>query len=75
MHFQESTTILNTCTKKKSGILLKPPPVYLKTLLPQSAEAVEYSDCISAKGQDSTKECSMYDTKQSDDEVPVKLEH
>ena len=35
---------------------------------------VEYTDCISAEGQDSPNECSVYDTKQSHDEEPVMLE-
>ena len=40
----------------------------------QSAGAVEYTDCISTVGKDSSKECPRYDTKQSDGEVPVMLE-
>ena len=43
-------------------------------LLAQSAEAVEYSDCISTEEQNSPNECPKYDTKQFDGEVPVKLE-
>ena len=39
-----------------------------------STEAAEYTDCISAEGQDSPNECPGYDTKQSDGEVPVILE-
>ena len=37
----------------------------------ESAEAVEYTDYFSAKGQN---QCPGYDTKQSDGEVPVILE-
>ena len=37
--------------------------------------AVEYTDCISADEQDSSYECPWYDTKQSDSEVPIMLEH
>ena len=37
----------------------------------QSAEAAEYTDCISANGQDSSNECPEYDTKQFDVGVPV----
>ena len=40
----------------------------------QSAGAVEYTDCISAKWLNSPNECPRYDTKQSDDEAPVMLE-
>ena len=36
-----------------------------------SAGALEYIDCISAEDLDSSNECSKYDTKQSDGEVPV----
>ena len=39
-----------------------------------SARAVEYIDCISAKGRDFLTECLEYDTKQSDGEAPVMLE-
>ena len=35
---------------------------------------VEYTDCISAEGQDSPNECPAFDTKQFDDEVSVMLE-
>ena len=38
------------------------------TYAAQSAGAVEYTDCISAKRQDSPNECPGNDTKQSDDE-------
>ena len=40
----------------------------------QSAGAVEYTNCISAEGQDAINECLGYDTKQSDGEVPLMLE-
>ena len=39
----------------------------------QSAEAVEYTNCISAEGYDALNECPVYDTKQYDGEVPVLL--
>ena len=42
--------------------------------LAQLAGAVEYTDCTSAKGQDSFKKCPGSDTKQSDAEAPVILE-
>ena len=38
------------------------------------AGAAEYTDCISAEGQDSSNECSGYDAKQSDSEALVILE-
>ena len=39
------------------------------------ARAVEYTDCTSAEGYEPhLNECSGYDTKQSDGEVPVMLE-
>ena len=41
----------------------------------QSSGAVEYTDCISAEGLDSTpKECPWYDTKKSDGVASVALE-
>ena len=40
----------------------------------QLAEAVEYTDCISAEGKDSTNECPVYDAKKSDGEAPLTLE-
>ena len=40
----------------------------------QSDGAAEYTNCISAEGEDSPKECSRYVTKQSDVEAPVMLE-
>ena len=39
----------------------------------QSAAAVEYTDCIFARGK-TPNECPGYDTKYSDREVPVLLE-
>ena len=41
----------------------------------QSAGGVEYTDCFSAEGYDSPNECPGYNTKQSDGEVLVMLEH
>ena len=35
----------------------------------QLAEAVEYTDCISAEGSDSSNMCPAYDTKQSGGEA------
>ncbi len=44
-------------------------------MLSQSAGAPEYTDCISAEGQDPTpNEYPEYETKQSDGEFPVMLE-
>ena len=43
-------------------------------LFAQSAGTVEYTNCFSAQGEDSTNECPVYDTKQSDGEVPAILE-
>ena len=40
----------------------------------QLAGAVEYTDYISAEGYDPPNKCLIYDTKQSDGEVPVMLE-
>ena len=34
----------------------------------------EYTDYFSAEGENFTNECSGYDTKQSNDEVPVMLD-
>ena len=42
--------------------------------LAQSAEAVEFTDCISAEGRDFPNECPAYDTKKSDSEAPGMLE-
>ena len=41
----------------------------------QLAGAAEYTNCISAEGLNYSNECSGYDTKQSDGEVPVMLEY
>ena len=35
--------------------------------------AVEYTDCTSAEEWNTPYECPVYDTKQSDGEVPVML--
>ena len=44
-------------------------------IIAQLAGAIEYTDCISAKGvRPPPNECPGYDTKQSDGEVPVILE-
>ena len=43
----------------------------LSLLLAQSAEAAEYTNCISAEGKHSLNECPDYDTKRSDGEVLV----
>ena len=40
----------------------------------QSAEAVEYADCIFAEEEDLPNECSGYDTKLSDGKAPVMSE-
>ena len=40
----------------------------------QLAGAVEYIDCFFAEGVPPPRECPVYDTKQSDGEVPVMLE-
>ena len=50
----------------------------LTLCIAQLAGAVEYTDCTSAEGYDpphthTHNECSGYDTKQSDGEVPVML--
>ena len=39
----------------------------------QLAGTVEYTDCFSAEGYNSLKECPRYDSKQSDGEVAVML--
>ena len=41
-------------------------PIYIYIYIVQSTGAVEYTDCISAEGQDPTNECPGYDTKQMD---------
>ena len=47
-----------------------------KSKFTQLTGAVEYTNCTSAEGVRPTppNECSRYDTKQSDGEVPVMLE-
>ena len=40
----------------------------------QSAEPVEYTNCITAEGYDFVDECPGYDTKPSDGETPVMLD-
>ena len=40
----------------------------------QLAGAIEYTNCISAEGEDSPNESPEYDTKQSDGEASVMLE-
>ena len=39
-----------------------------------SAEAAEYTDCISAEGWVSSNECPAYDTKNSDGKAAIILE-
>ena len=46
----------------------------LLLLLAQSARAVEYTDCFSAEELDSSNKFPNYDSKPSDDEVPVMQE-
>ena len=46
----------------------------IQNLLAQSAGAVEYTDCSCAEGQDSPNNRPVYDTKQSDNEIPVMME-
>ena len=43
-------------------------------LFVQSTGAVEYTDCTSTEKKDTPNECSGYDTKQSDGQVPIMLE-
>ena len=43
-------------------------------IIAQSVGAVEYTGCNSADGYDTTNECPDYGTKESDGEIPVKLE-
>ena len=38
---------------------------------PNQLEAVEYTNCISAEGEDSPNKCPGCDTKPSDGEAPV----
>ena len=42
-----------------------------KPISTKSARAVEYTDCISIDGLDTTNECPRYDVKQSDCEAPA----
>ena len=44
------------------------------TVLAPSAGTAEYTNCISAEGENSTNECPGYDTKQSDGKTSVMLE-
>ena len=46
----------------------------LDQLPAQSAEAVEYTNCISAEGKDSPNECPGYSIKQSNREAPEVME-
>ena len=39
----------------------------------QWAGTAEYTDCVSAKGENSPNECPGYDTKQSDSDASVML--
>ena len=45
-----------------------------ENFIAQSAGTVEYTDCFSAEGKTHPNKCPGYDTKQSDGEVPVRLE-
>ena len=52
-------------------------PFLYNMIIAKSVGAVEYTDWISAEGKDAhptPNECSEYDTKQSDGEVPLMLE-
>ena len=40
----------------------------------QLTEPAEYTNCVSAEGQDSPNKCPGYDTKQFDSKAPVMLE-
>ena len=42
-----------------------------KQNIAQSAVVAEYTNCTSAQAEDLPNECPIYDTKQSDGEVPV----
>ena len=46
----------------------------IKQFFARSTGAVEYTDCPSARGGTLPNECPVYDTKQSDGEVPGMLE-
>ena len=48
--------------------------LYSHTVLAQLPGVTEYTDCISTEEQDSPNKCLVFDTKQSDGEVPVMLE-
>ena len=48
-------------------------PVFNTYAFALSAGAVEYTDCNSVERYDPHNECPVYDTKQSDGEVPVML--
>ena len=43
-------------------------------MITRSARAVEYTNCFFAEGLDFPNECPVYDSKQSDCQVPVMLE-
>ena len=60
MHHQQFTVIYLICQ-------------IIDSLVGQWEGAVEYSDSLSAEGQDFPNECSVYDTKQSDGEAPGML--
>ncbi len=48
---------------------------YTCLYIAQSAGAVEYTDCFSAEGKTPPPNgCPVYDTKQSDGEIPAMLE-
>ena len=47
---------------------------YPKKVIAKSDEALEYTICFSEEGWDSPNECPVYDTKQSDGEVPIMQE-
>ena len=47
---------------------------YYKDWIAQSFGAVEYAYCSSVEEWEPSNECPVYDTKQSDGEVPVMLE-
>ena len=48
-------------------------PSFLKNV-GQLTGAIEYTNCFSTGGKTLPHECSVYDTKQSDGEIPVMLE-
>ena len=43
-------------------------------IIAQLAVVVQYADCFIKEGQDPSNECSAYEIKQSDGEVPVILD-